>query len=144
MGAVPVHEAYLLRSANRATSPVSARPRAVTTGPTHGRVHERGAGRDDHLLQLAGEDLGLLLDRDELRDLFGGEPSAGLAGYVAGLDRREDPLGLAGGDVLLRLSRNEFNLLEGNRRTPSLHAGGGESALRDVQGRSPPDCLARR
>ena len=37
MGAVPVQDANRLRSVNRATSPVSARVRTATTGPTPGK-----------------------------------------------------------------------------------------------------------
>ena len=41
MGAVPVQEANRFRSANRATSPTSARTRAATTGPTPTRSINR-------------------------------------------------------------------------------------------------------
>ena len=96
MGAVPVHEAYRLRSANRATSPVSANVRAATTGPNTGQVHQGRAGGQHHLLQLAGERLDLLLDHDQVGELFGGEPAAGLPRDVAWPHRRQDGLGLAG------------------------------------------------
>ena len=68
MGAMPVQEAYRLRSANRATSPVSARVRAATTGPAPclpGDVARLDGGED--LLGLAGGDVPLGLSRYEFR-----------------------------------------------------------------------------
>ena len=58
-------------------------------------------GREDQLLQLLCQCLHLSFDRDEIGDLLGGEPAAGLACHIAGLDRGEDRLGLTGGDVPL-------------------------------------------
>ena len=77
-------------------------------GPDAGQVHQGGAGGDHHLLEFLGEDLDLLLDRDQLSDLFRGESAAGLAGQVPRTHRSQDSLRLSSGDVLLALSRNEL------------------------------------
>ncbi len=83
IGAVPVQDAKRLRSANRATSPTSARIRAATPSPTPRRSINPRAGDFHHLLQLGGQGLDLLLDRDELGQLLDREPSADLARQVS-------------------------------------------------------------
>lgn len=108
-GAVPVQDANRLRSANRATSPTSARTRAATTGPTPGRSIRCEPRAQDHGLELGGRLLDLGLDRDQLGQLLDGDPAAGLAGDVAGADGGQHRLGLAGGDVALCLSGKEFS-----------------------------------
>jgi len=45
---------------------------------------------------------------DQLGQLLGSDPAAGLAGDVAGAHRGQHPLGLAGADVLLRLPWKQF------------------------------------
>ena len=52
--------------------------------------------------------LDLGLDRDQFGELVGGDASAGLAGDVTGADGGQHGLGLTGGDVAFRLSRQEF------------------------------------
>ena len=68
-------------------------------GSDAGQLRQGRPRCEDHLLQLAGERRDLLLDDDQLGDLLGGEPASGLAGHVTRFDRRQDRLGLAGGDV---------------------------------------------
>ena len=63
-------------------------------------------GHED--FELGGGLLHLGLDRDELGELFGGDPSSGLPGQVPGSDGGEHAFGLSGGDVLLRLPGKEF------------------------------------
>ena len=53
-------------------------------GSDAGQVHQRRAAGQDHRLQLYGEGLDLLLDRNQLGELLGREPAAGLPGQVAG------------------------------------------------------------
>ena len=105
-GAVPVQDANRFRSANRATSPTSARIRAATDRSDTGEVHQRGAAGQDHRLELGLDLLHLRLDRDQVGQLLGGDPAAGLPGQVPGPHRGQDRLGLQRGQVLLALSRD--------------------------------------
>jgi hypothetical protein len=71
-------------------------------------VHQvRAAGQHDRL-ELGSGLLDLRLDRDQLGQLLGCDPAAGLAGDVTRADRGEHRLGLAGGDVAVGLTRREF------------------------------------
>src|SRR6476620_7722966 len=74
-GAVPVQDANRLRSANRATSPTSARILAATTGPIPGQIHQRRITREDQGLELGGGALDPGLDRDEVGQLLSGDPT---------------------------------------------------------------------
>jgi hypothetical protein len=70
-------------------------------------ARESGAGRSRRRMPRSvrcRQRLELLLDRDQL----GSESTSDLAGHVAWAHRRQDGLGLAGRDVLLALSWNEF------------------------------------
>src|SRR3954452_24017163 len=71
-GAVPVQEANRFRSANRATSPTSARTRAATTGPTPVEVHEPRVPRQDPRLELRGGLLDLRVHGDQLGQFLRG------------------------------------------------------------------------
>ena len=77
-------------------------------GSDTGEVHQvRAAGNDQRLELFAGH-LHLLLDRDHLGELLEREPFTRLADRVAWPHRGQDRLGLERGDVLLRLSWNQF------------------------------------
>jgi hypothetical protein len=70
-------------------------------------ARESGAGRSRRRMPRSvrcRQRLELLLDRDQL----GSESTSDLADHVAWAHRRQDGLGLAGCDVLLALSWNEF------------------------------------
>jgi hypothetical protein len=62
----------------------------------------------DHRLQLFREGLELLLHRDQVRELVGGDPAAGLACHVARTDAGQERLGLRGGEVLLDRAGEQF------------------------------------
>ncbi len=72
------------------------------------QVHQPGAASQDDGLEFGGGLLDLRFDRDQFGELFGGDPAAGLPGDVTRSDRGEHGLGLTGGDVAFRLSRQEF------------------------------------
>ena len=101
MGAVPVQDANRLRSVNRATSPVSARVRAATTGPTPGS--SISVEPEARTISLSSLVRALIFFSTAISSAICSAASrrAGLAGHVAGPHRRQDGLGLAGGDVLL-------------------------------------------
>src|SRR6476659_30927 len=79
IGAVPVQDANRFRSANRATSPTSAKVRAATIGPTP----VRSINVEPEALTIALSSLlrafDLLVERDQLGQLLEREPLAGLA-----------------------------------------------------------------
>ena len=62
----------------------------------------------DRGLQLGLDLLQLRVDRDQVGDLLGGHPAAGLAGDVTGPDGGEHGLGLGGGQVAFALARQQF------------------------------------
>ena len=86
--------------------------RAILVGSTGGpdavQVHQVGAsGGHEHFELLVGG-LAAGVDAFQVRDQLGGDPTPDLAGGIAGTDPGQQDLGLGGGKVLLRPTRNEL------------------------------------
>jgi hypothetical protein len=94
MGAVPVQEANRLWSANRATSPTSARIRAAGGRADPVDVHQPGAGGGDCLGQPPLERLELAVQHFQLGQEFGGQRPPGPPGQIPRPDTRQQCLRL--------------------------------------------------
>ena len=107
MGAVPFQEAKWALFGKRVMSPTSTSSRAAPEGPMPGRSSRRCRCGDEFGELLVGGLLALV-DPLEVGDQLRGDPTAGLAGGVAGSDLGQQCLGLAGGEVLLRPARDQL------------------------------------
>ena len=107
-GAVPVQEANRLRSANRVTSPTSARILAATTGPTPWRSIRCEPRASTMALSSAVAFLILASTAISSASSSAAMRRRVLPAMSRGRTRGEHRLGLAGGDVAFGLPRKEF------------------------------------
>lgn len=107
-GAVPVQDAYRLRSANRATSPTSDRIRAAPAEPIPNRSISPDPRAGTATASSALVCFQLRIQRDQVGDLLRSHPASGPTGDVAGTDGAQHRLGLGGRQVAFALAGQEF------------------------------------